>query len=214
MDYPVIITAEGRSKPVVVATLPDSDYVKTGVPLSDVKGLIAEWGIDENELRMGMRIVGGAWRIGGAVKVELWVCNPSQKDVKFQTTTRADVGLRLTMTGSGGKYFDSGVVPNFAPLATTHYLLPAGHIFKVKEFSVQLLSQESDALLAAGPYLKATPGEYKFRCAVDMPGFTANGAEGKRVTPAEVEWAGTLKSPEVPVKVLAAEGEHTRKVNP
>ena len=214
LDYPIIIDAKWRSKPVVVAKLPDSEYVKTGVPLSEVKGMISQWGDDHDELRMGMRIVGGGWRIGGEVKVELWVCNPSQKDVRFQTTTRADVGLRLTMTGSGGKYFDSGVVPDFAPLATTHHLLPAGYIFKVKEFSVQLLSMESDAALAAGPYLKATPGEYKFRCAVDMPGFTANGAEGKRVTPAEDEWAGTLKSPEVPVKVLAAEGEHTRKAVP
>lgn len=103
MDYPIVISAEGRSKPVVAAKLPDSDYLKSGFPIADRQGPKIIWGDEQNGLLIGMRIADGNWRVGGDMKVELWVCNFSEKELRFQSTERPDVGLRVMMTGAGGK---------------------------------------------------------------------------------------------------------------
>ena len=44
------------------------------------------------------------WRIlGKEGKVELWVRNPCDKDVKFQLNMRPDIGLRMTLKGEKGE---------------------------------------------------------------------------------------------------------------
>lgn len=70
---------------------------------------------------------------------------------------------------------------------------------------MQFLQQTDDTALFKGAYVTVPPGDYKFRCALDLPGFSGNGADGKQHTPADGEWTGSLKSAEVDVKLLPTE---------
>ena len=57
-------------------------------------------------------ITGDEWRIlGKEVKVELWVQNPGDKDVKFQLNMRPDIGLRMTMKDEKGAEHEASIVP-------------------------------------------------------------------------------------------------------
>ena len=192
---------EVSPKSAAAAAKPAADgYAKSGVPVADLN-IPLTWSAEQNGLCLGMHIPEDAnWRIGGEVKVELWVCNPGDKDVRFQWTDRRDVGIRMKLKDANGKDHDTEKWlmmvgrPNFIPTR-----LPAGHVMKVKEFSVKLLShRDADDLRFIGePRFKLPAGDYKFRCEVDLPGLGAKVLDG--------EWSGALKTGEIEVKLVAAD---------
>ena len=188
------------------AKLPDDAYTKSGVPIGELTEPMTTWSGEQNGLSVGLRVAEDAqWRIGGAVKVELWVCNPGEKDVKFQWTDRRDIGLRVKIKGADGKEHDPEEW--FKILGQSDILcalLPAGHIMKVKEFPVRFMPAQNGGLRFVLP-----PGEYKFRCELNLPGETAIRRDGTQATPAEGEWTGTLKSGELDVKLVAPEAPMT-----
>ena len=58
-----------------IVKIPDDQYVKSGVPVGEVKDVV--WNETQNGLSLGYRITGDEWRIlGRPVDVELWVRNP------------------------------------------------------------------------------------------------------------------------------------------
>ncbi|MFN0128291.1 MAG: ExbD/TolR family protein, partial [Verrucomicrobiales bacterium] len=197
--------AADEAKPAPkVAKLPDESYATVGVPIGDVEASMEWSGIEQDGLCLGMRFAEDAeWRIGGEVKVELWACSSGEKEVKFQHIEQSDIGLRVFLKGADGKEHEAGIAP-FAGSPVFSRALPAGHIFKVKEFPVVLLPPggKHDG---AEPHFTLPAGDYKFRCEVKLPGTTGADAEGKQVTPAEGEWSGTLKSGEIGVQLVAAD---------
>ncbi len=179
--------------------IPDDQYVKSGFPLDELAGDGVMWNDVQNGLSLGYRISGDEWRVlGKEVTVELWVRNPGDMDVKFQSNMRSDIGLRLTLkdeTGvNGAKEWEhqSHIVPSDVPPMGELRLLPPGHAFKVKEFAISLLRPENDVSGIKGHFFPIEPGAYNFRCELELPGFTAVGEGGKQLTPAADEWTGKL----------------------
>jgi hypothetical protein len=192
-----------------VAKHADSDYVKSSIPVGDLADPIDVWSEEQNGLCIGMRVIGGEWRIGGEVKVELWVCNPGNKDVKFQSTGRRDIGLRVFMKDADAKEREATIAPfDSIPTANRH-ALPPGHVFRAKEFKVLLSPPRAkDGTLrdpTPEPWFGLTVGDYKFRCELALPGFSTTGRDGKQFSPAEGEWSGRLATGELNVTVIAAD---------
>ena len=140
-----------------------------------------------------------AW---GETQPELWVCNPGEKDVKFQHSGRRDIGLRVFMKGADGKEHAADIAQFDGLPVFSRALLPAGHVFKAKEFSVVLLPPGGKAA-GAEPHFTLPPGDYTFRTELKLPGTTGTGANGEQIIPAEGEWSGTIKSASVEVKLAA-----------
>ncbi len=187
-----------------IVTVPDDQYVKSGSPKDELVGEGVMWNEAQNGLSLGYRITGDEWRIlGKDVKVELWVQNPGDKDVKFQLNMRPDIGLRMTMKGEKGAEHESNIVPSSSPPFGEHRLLPAGHALKVKEFTVSLLWPENDVSGIKGHFFAIAPGAYDFHCELELPGFSATGEGGKQLTPAAGEWSGKLTTRGLNVVVVA-----------
>jgi uncharacterized protein (TIGR03067 family) len=182
----------------------DEQYVKSGFPKDDLVGEGVMWNDVGDGLLLGYRITGDEWRIlGKDVKVELWVQNPGDKDVKFQSTARPDIGLGVKMKSEKGGDYKSGVVPINVPLLGEHRLLPPGHVLKVKEFTVSLVGPGSDASHFRGHFFLIDPGAYNFHCELELPGFSATSEGGKQLTPAAGEWTGKLMTRALTVMVIA-----------
>lgn len=197
--------APGAKPATQLAKLPDDAYPKSGVPIGEFNAGAVNWSAEQNGLCLAMSVEEDAqWKVGGEVKVALWVCNPGEKDVKFQHCARRDIGLRVLMKGTDGKERAADIAQFDAYPVAFPVLLPAGHIFKAKEFSVVFLPPGGKAA-GAEPHFTLAAGGYKFRSELELPGLTATGADGKQRTPAEGEWTGTLKSGEVDVKLLGAD---------
>ena len=193
-----------------IVRVPDDQYVKSGFPVDEMIGEGVMWNNEQNGLSLGYRITGDEWRIlGKEVKVELWVQNPGDKEVKFQSLARPDIGLRMKLkdeTGvKGAKEFEheSNIVPNDRPPYGELRLLPPGHAFKVKEFTVSLLWPENDVPGIKGHFFAIEPGAYKFHCELELPGFSATGEGGKQITPAAGEWTGKLTTRGLNIMVIA-----------
>ncbi len=187
-----------------IVTVPDDQYVKSGFPKDALVGEGVMWNDVQNGLSLGYRITGDEWRIlGKEVKVELWVRNPGDRDVKFQLNMRPDIGLRMTMKGEKGAEHESNIVPSSSPPFGEHRLLPPGHGLKVKEFTVSLFLPDNDFSYAKGHFFGIDPGAYKFHCELELPGFAATGEGGKQLTPAAGEWSGKLTTRGLNVVVVA-----------
>lgn len=189
-----------------IVTVSDDQYVKSGFPVDELAGEGVMWNDVQNGLSLGYRITGDEWRIlGKDVKVELWVQNLGDKDVKFQDNMRADpeFGLRVKLKNAKGEDHNSNFWPDDRPPFGFHRLLPPGHVFKVKEFTVLLFLPENDFSHAKGHFFGINPGAYNFHCELELPGFSATGEGGKQLTPAAGEWTGTLTTSRVNVEVLA-----------
>ena len=189
--------------------VPDDQYVKSGFPVNELAGDSVIWSDSQNGLSLGYRITFDEWRIlGKDVKVELWVRNPGEKEVKFQINMRPDIGLRVKLkdeTGVKGAQeleHESHIVPNDVPPFGEHRRLPPGHALKVKEFTISLLWPENDVSGIKGHFLAIAPGAYKFKCELELPGFSATGEDGKQLSPAEGEWTGKLTTGEMYVAVV------------
>jgi hypothetical protein len=181
---------------------PDAGYVPAGVKISDIPPNEIEWSDEQNGLCAGLKVAGRDWQIGGEVKVELWVRNDSDKDVKFHHNGRNDIGLRVKMHGADGKEHDANIAQFRGYPVFTKHLLKAGHVFKAKEFTLRLAKPKESP--ARDPWFDLAAGDYKFRCEVDIPGTTATDGAGKKLIPAEGEWSGTINSGEIAVKLAAA----------
>ena len=142
-------------------------YAKSGVPIADLNAPMT-WSEEQSGLCLGMSIPEDAdWRIGKEVKVELWVCNPGDKDAKIEFPARNDFGLRVLMTGKDGKEHAAGFTMLRLQHQFTKLLLPSGHVVKVREFTVVLAPPGANQLGPNKTFALA-PGEYKFRCEHDL----------------------------------------------
>ncbi len=184
--------------------LPDDQYVKSGFPVDELVGEGVMWTDEQNGLSLGYRITGNEWRIlGKKVKVELWVQNLGDKDVKFQLNMRPDIGLRPILIDAKGEGHSSNIWPNDTPPFGEHRLLPPGHALQVKEFTVSLLWPDNDGSSIKGHFFAIDPGTYNFHCELELPGLSATGEGGKQLTPAAGEWTGTLTTRVLNVEVIA-----------
>lgn len=189
-----------------IVTVPDDQYLKSGVPVDELAGEGVIWNDVQNGLSLGYRITSDEWRIlGKEVKVELWVQNHGDKDVKFQDNMRPDpeFGLRVKLKDAKGEVYDSNFWPDDRPPFGLHRLLTPGHALKVKEFTISLFLPENDFSYAKGHFFGINPGAYNFHCELELPGFSATGEGGKQLTPAAGEWKGKLTTRGLNVEVIA-----------
>ena len=189
-----------------IVKVPDDQYMKSGVPVDELAGEGVMWNDVQNGLSLGYRITGDEWRIlGKDVKVELWVQNPGDKDVKFQDNMRADpeFGLRVKLKDAKGEDHNSNFWPDDRPPSGFHRLLPPGHALKVKEFTISLFLPENDFSHAKGHFFGINPGAYDFHCELELPGFFATGEGGKQITPAAGEWTGKLTTRGLNIEIIA-----------
>jgi hypothetical protein len=189
-----------------VVKVPDDQYMKSGVPVDELAGEGVTWNDVQNGLSLGYRITGDEWRIlGKDVKVELWVQNHGDKDVKFQDNMRADpeFGLRVKLKDAKGEDHNSDFWPDDRPPFGFHRLLPPGHALKVKEFTISLFLPENDFSHAKGHFFGINPGAYDFHCELELPGFSATGEGGKQITPAAGEWTGKLTIRGLNIEIIA-----------
>ncbi|MFO0818275.1 MAG: hypothetical protein U1A77_10065 [Pirellulales bacterium] len=194
-----------------VVKVPDDQYLKSGVPVDELVGEGVIWNDVQNGLSLGYRISGDEWRIlGKDVKVELWVQNHGDKDVKFQDNMRPDAefGLQVKLKDAKGKDHNSSYLPDDRPPFGFHRLLPPGHALKVKEFAISLFLPESARAAmrrdrSQAHFLGINPGAYDFHCELELPGFTATGEGGKQLTPADGEWTGKLTTRGLNIEIIA-----------
>ena len=201
-----VVAGKPAAKPpgANIVKVPDDQYVKSGFPVDELAGEGVKWNEVQNGLSLGFRITGDEWRIlGKDVKVELWVRNPGDKDVRFQLNMRPDIGLRMKMKDANGKERESSIMPTDVPPFGEHRLLPPGQAFKVKELTISLLWPENDGSGIEGHYFLIDPGAYKFHCELELPGISATGEGGKQLTPAAGEWTGKLTTGKMNVMVVA-----------
>jgi hypothetical protein len=149
------------------AKLPDDALWKTKVPFEKIPVAITKWSAEKNGLRLGMRVVAEeGWRIGGKVKVELWLHNPGAKNISFSATPgRADAGLSVAAKDSKGEdhWAENGNVDIVAIPMTC--VLPAGHVAKVKDFTLSFDAPDNKELAWFAPrFRRLEPGNYKLRC--------------------------------------------------
>jgi hypothetical protein len=187
---------QGSEKPIAkgipkLPKLADDRYVKSGVPLAELNWPMS-WGEEKSGLSTGLRIIGDA-RVGGEVRVELWVRNSDEKDLKFSKCHRADVGLHVVANDKEGKEHYADITQFRGYPVFSHLLLPPGHIVKVKEFSVKIGSKKNDELESGWVSLDLTPGDYMLRAKWTD---TTSGAAH------EGEWTGDLTAGEVDLKII------------
>jgi hypothetical protein len=111
------------------------------------------------------------WRIGGKVQVELWLHNPSAKDIAFTANPgRSDAGLSVAAKDSEGNdhWAENGNVSIIA--IPEHCVLPAGYVAKVKDFALSFDAPDNKDLAWFAPkFRKLEPGKYKLRCVWSDP---------------------------------------------
>ena len=198
-----------------IMKVPDVQYVESGTSADKLTGQGIVWNEAQNGLSLGYRIIGDEWRIlGKNVKVELWVQNPGDKDVKFQLNMRPDIGLRIKLKGQNGGEQESYTVPTDVPAFGEHRFLPPGHALKVKEFTVSMLWPESDPSSIKDHSFLVAPGAHEFHCELDLPGISATGEGGKQLTPAEGEWTGKLTTRSLNVTVIAPDAPAPKAAEP
>ena len=141
------------------------------------------WSEEQNGLALALILEEDAeWRVGGEVKVELWVCNPGEQDVKFQSTGRNDNRLRVLMTGKDGKEHEAEIMDLLLKFPIEKLLLSLSHAVKVREFSV-VFAAPGVMPESQNPVFALGPGEYKFRCEHDLMGTLVNRANRTPLAP-------------------------------
>ncbi len=176
----------------------DDGYAPAGVPVTEIPEQDFAWCEEQNGLCIGLKMDGREWRTGGAVKVELWLRNSGENDVKFHHSARNDIGLRVFLKAADGKEHDANIAQFDGYPVFTKRRLKAGHAFKAKAFTLQLAKPEK---ITTDPWFDLPAGAYTFRCELAIPGTTSTDAAGKTIVPAEGEWSGTIKSTGVAVSL-------------
>jgi beta-lactamase regulating signal transducer with metallopeptidase domain len=162
-------------KPFVVKVWPtsrdpqpaDDALWNTKTPFERIPVAITNWSPEQNGLRLGMRVVADeGWRAGGKVKVELWLHNPSEKDVWFVAhPNRSDVGLAVAAQDCEGQdhFAENGNVMIIA--VPIHCVLPAGHVAKVKDFNLTFGAPDNRETASFQPkFRELKAGIYTLRC--------------------------------------------------
>ncbi len=149
------------------AKLPDDALWDTKAPFERIPVIITNWSAEKNGQRIGMRVVADeGWRIGSKVKVEMWLHNPGAKNISFNAIPgRSDVGLSVAAKDSAGEdhWAVNGNVDIIA--IPTTCVLPAGHVAKVKDFTLSFDAPDNTELAWFGPkFRELVPGQYKLRC--------------------------------------------------
>jgi hypothetical protein len=189
-------TLPAADGPPVQPKLADDKYAKSGVPLAEQTWPMPPWGAEKGGLSAGIRIIGDA-RTGGEVKVELWVRNSGAKDVTFSQCARADVGLSVVAKDKDGKEHSAEITQFRGRPIFSHWLLPPGHIVKVKEFTSKLGSKKNDERERGSVSLDLPPGDYKLR---------AKWSDSHALVTHAGDWTGELTTGEVDLKIAAADG--------
>jgi hypothetical protein len=185
-------------KPFIVKVWPtsrdpkpqDDALWKTKTPLEKIPVAITNWSAEQNGLRIGMRVLAEeGWRIGGEVKVELWVHNPGAKDIWLVANPdRPDVGLAVTATDAEGRehFAENGNVIIIA--LPMHCVLPAGQVAQVKDFALSFDAPDNKDLAWFAPKFRALEaGKYKLRCTWSDP---------HPLVSTDGEWTGSLRTGE------------------
>jgi hypothetical protein len=185
-------------KPFVVKVWPTSRDPKpaddalwdTKTPFEMIPVAIANWGPEQNGLRLGMRVLADeGWRVGGQVQVELWLHNPSSKDVWLVANPdRADVGLTVVAQDSTGQdhFAENGNVMIIA--IPMHCVLPAGHVAKVKDFTLSFDAPDNQETAWFHPkFRNLQTGKYTLRCVWSDP---------HPLVSTDGEWTGSLTTVE------------------
>lgn len=174
--------------------LPPDRYVRSGVPLAELKEPIPQWGDVKNDLSTGIRVIGDA-RIGGQVKIELWVRNSGAKDVTFSQNQRADVGFSIFAKEKDGKKRYADITSFSAYPVFNHLLLPAGSVVKIKEITMKIDAVKGDKPQWGWVNLQVPPGDYK---------LIANWSDSHALVAHTGDWTGELTSGEVDIKIAPA----------
>ncbi|MHB0957581.1 MAG: M56 family metallopeptidase [Pirellulaceae bacterium] len=157
---------------------------------------IANWSEAKDGLRIGMRVAEGEWRVGGKVRIELWLHNAGAKDVSFNANPgRADVGLMVAAKDSeGGDHWADG--GNISLIAMRlHCTLPAGFVAKVKDFELSFDAPDNKELAWMQPKFRdLKPGQYRLRCTWADAAPMVSGAG---------DWTGDLTAPELDFTLVA-----------
>ncbi|HZJ17829.1 MAG TPA: biopolymer transporter ExbD [Chthoniobacteraceae bacterium] len=185
---------------VANAKLPSDALWRTKVPFEDIPVAIANWSEAKDGLRIGMRVSEGDWRLGGKVRLELWVHNAGAKDAAFNANPgRADFGLSIAAKDAEGNdhWAKGGNISNIAiPL---HCTLPAGFVAQVKDFELSF----EEAWF--GPKFRdLKPGKYKLRCVWSDPHPS---------TATKDDWIGTLTTPELDFTLAGSDTAAVREAN-
>jgi hypothetical protein len=176
----------------------DGAYVRTGLPVEAMKWPTPpSWGEAKDGLQAGIRVNGDA-RIGGEVKVELWVCNSGARDVRFRQCGRTDVGLQVVAKDGSGKDHEAEITSMEAHPVFQRIQLPPAHLLKVKEFILRfdVAAKSSQQAQTAGFHLP--PGDYKLCARWSDPHPLAANEKAN-----ESDWSGELASGEVDVTLAA-----------
>ncbi len=164
---------------------------------------IVNWSEAKDGLRIGMRVAEGEWRVGGKVRIELWLHNAGAKDVSFNANPgRADVGLMVAAQDSeGGDHWADG--GNISLIATRlHCTLPAGFVAKVKDFELSFDAPDNKELAWMQPKFRdLKPGNYQLRCTWADAAPTVSGAG---------DWTGDLTAPELDFTLAALDALATK----
>lgn len=146
---------------------PDDALWKTKSPFDKIPVAITNWSDEQNGLRIGIRVLAEeGWRVGVKVKLELWVHNPGAKDVWFVANPgRSDVGLTVSAKDAEGHehFAENGNVMIIA--IPMHCVLPAGHVAKVKDFTLSFDTPDDGETAWFEPKFRGIePGKYQLRC--------------------------------------------------
>jgi hypothetical protein len=176
---------------------PDDALWNTKTPFEKIPVAIATWSAEQNGLRIGMRVAANeGWRLGGKVKVELWAHNPGAKDIWLVANPgRSDVGLTVSAKDSTGRehFAENGNVTVIA--IPMHCVLPAGHVAKVKDFTLSFDAPDNQETAWFEPKFRALEaGDYKLRCMW---------SDAHPLVSGDGEWTGALTTGEQPFNLTA-----------
>ncbi len=168
---------------------PDDALWQTKFPLEKLAVPITNWSTEQNGLRLGMRVIADdGWHVGGKARVELWVHNPSAKDVNFTFYGEStDAGVSVVAKDQDGKehFAESGNIIIYPGLF--HVTLPPGYVAKLKDLVVSFDMPNKKEQAWAAPMFRLPSGTYKLHCVW---------RESQRSVFGKDDWTGELTSGE------------------
>ncbi len=172
-------------------------FERVGFPPQAMKWKVPPaWGDARDGLRAGLRVNGDA-RIGGDVKVEVWLENTGTHRAKFQECGSADVGLSVSAEDSAGKLIAARITSTRAYPEFHRYELPPRHLFKVKEFILRFDTEDNTLLPPQTASIQLTSGDYQLSARWSGP-HPERGSDD--------EWSGELTTGEVGINLVAVKG--------
>ena len=193
---------------VAKCKLPSGPLWRSEVEFQDIPVQIEKWSEAKDGLRIGMRVVGADWRVGGKARVELWLHNAGGKDVTFKCTgPDAQVaGVAVFAIDAEGHEHPALTMMKGVSALPMNCTLLAEHVAMAKKFEVTFVDAEKQWNPPGIQNLK--PGKYQLRCkwmdahpTISQPG----------------DWAGELTAPDMEFTLAAkgaAEAETLRAEKP